>query len=188
MAGHGDKLRLPWLSVTTERPSHDYSRSGWRIPQLDAWDVYKDPSMENPEAVRFRTERLIQVLKSKHKTSPVIRPLSNSLYNCVGLIFCSRRAHVDIAYIDEILKQDGYNEITKDECVAGDLVLYTFEGEPSHIGLVSCVSWFQDRVARLTVLSKWGKAGEVEHDHDHVPVHCGIPTAYYSTRINHVTQ
>ena len=181
-------MRLPFLSETTDRPTHDFTRSGWRIPQLDLWDVYKDPRYENPKLIRIRSEALILDMKANRKTSPEIRILSKSLYNCVGLIFCSRRAHVDIEHIDEILKQDGYNEIIMDECVAGDLVLYTLEGEPSHIGLVSCVTLFQQRITRLSVLSKWGKDGEVEHDHNHVPVHCGIPTSYYSTRVNHVTE
>ena len=188
MTGQLSIVRLPWLSETTDKPTHDYARSGWRLPQLDIWDVYKDPRMENPELVRVRTEALIQHMKVNGKLSPEMRRSSRSLYNCVGMIFCSRRGHVDIKHIDEILKQDGYNEISKEECVAGDLVLYTFDGEPSHIGLVSCVAWMQKRITRLSVLSKWGKAGEVEHDYNHVPVHCGIPTSYFSTRIDHVTK
>ena len=163
-------------------------RSGWIIPQLDVWDVYRDPRKENPGLIKIRTEALIRDMKANQKTSPAVRVLSNSLYNCVGMIFCSRRAHVDIAHIDEILKNDGYNKISKDELVAGDLVLYTLEGEPSHIGWVSCVSFLEEHITRVSVLSKWGKDGEIEHDHNHVPVHCGIPSSYYSTRVNHVTK
>ncbi len=76
----------------------------------------------------------------------------------------------------------------KEKCVAGDLVLYKFAGEPSHIGLISCVTLSADRVVRMSVLSKWGKDGEVEHDHDHVPMHCGLPTNYYSTMVNHAAR
>lgn len=180
-------MRLPWLSETTDKPTHNYTRSGWRIPQLNLWDIYTDPNKENPALVSIRTKALIQEMRANRKTSPAMRPSSSTLYNCVGLIFCSRRGHVDIRHIDAILRQDGYNEISLDECVAGDLVLYTFEGAPSHIASVSCVHMFRNDVTRLSVLSKWGKAGEVEHDHDQVPAHCGVPTTYFSTRLNHVT-
>ena len=173
-------MRLPFLSETTNRPTHDFTRSGWRIPQLDVWDVYQNPRQENPELIRIRTEALMKDMQANQKSSPEIRSLSTSLYNCVGMIFCSRRAHVDIDHIYDILNFDGYNQIGQEQLIAGDLVLYTLNNEPSHIGLVSCKSSYE-----LRVLSKWGKDGEIEHDYREVPAHCGLPTSYYSTRVNH---
>ena len=79
------------------------------------------------------------------------------------------------------LMQDGYNKIEKNELIPGDLVLYTYHNEPSHIGMVSCASSFE-----LLVLSKWGKDGEVEHDYRQVPERLGIPSAFYSTRTGYV--
>ena len=176
-------MRLPWLSEDSDSPTHQFTRSGWRIPQLNVWDLYKDPRRESLDLIKIRTEALVSEMKTNQKQSPEIRSLSKSLYNCVGMIFCSRKAHVDIEHVYDILRYDGYTQIAKEQLVAGDLVLYTFAREPSHIGLVSCISMYD-----LRVLSKWGKAGEVEHDYREVPAHCGIPTAYYSTRANHVAE
>ena len=176
-------MRLPWLRETTLQPTHDFTRTGWRIPQLDLWDVYRDPSEETSALISIRTEALVSEMRRGQKTSPEIRSLSSSLYNCVGMVFCSRRAHVDISHIYDILRHDGYNQILRRQLVAGDLVLYTLGQEPSHIGMVTCISALD-----LRVLSKWGRIGEVEHEYRDVPAHCGTPSAYYSTRVNHVAQ
>ena len=52
-----------------------------------------------------------------------LRSLS-ATYNCVGLVFASRRAFVDIDEAPGILADDGYRRVARDEVVIGDLVVY----------------------------------------------------------------
>lgn len=170
------------LAKDSKRRLVAYTRSGWPItvPRFTRTD--KIPSKEHSGLVEIRTEALVDLMKENDKRNVKILSLSEDKYNCVGMIFCSRTADVDIKHIDEILKQDGYNMITKDEVAAGDLVLYSFENKYSHIAMVSCVSRFD-----LRVISKWGKDGEVEHEYRDVPVHLGEPTHFYTTRTKNVT-
>ncbi len=129
-----------------------YTRSGLPItvPRFDRAD--KIPSREQTGLVEIRTTALLDLMSANDKRNLEIRSLSEDKYNCVGMIFCSRTADVDIKHIDEILTQDGYNVIQKEKVVAGDLVLYTFENKYSHIGMVSCVSRLDLRV----VLTRFG--------------------------------
>ena len=166
-----------------DRNTEKSARSGWPIPIPTFVVTDKIPSKATFGLVRIRTNALVNDMNAKGKPRLKIRSVSEYPYNCVGMVFCSRRASVDIEHIYDILTQDGYNEIRKDELVPGDLVLYTYQDEPSHIGMVSCVSSYE-----LLVLSKWGKDGEVEHDYRQVPDELGNPTAYYSTRSEYVTE
>ena len=163
--------------------SGKFARSGWAIPVPQFVVTDRVPSKETFGLVKIRTTALIDEMNARRKTNLKIRSVSEYPYNCVGMIFCSRRSSVDIEHVYDILMYDGYNEIMKDELIPGDLVLYTFQDEPSHVGMVSCVSPYE-----LLVLSKWGKDGEIEHDYREVPYELGVPTAYYSTRAEHVTE
>ena len=158
-----------------------FARSGWPIPVPRLAILDEIPSSATFGLVRIRTDALVNEMNAKGKTNLKIRSVSEYPYNCVGMVFCSRRASVDIEHVFDILTQDGYNKISKDELIPGDLVLYTFDDEPSHIGMVSCVSSFE-----LLVLSKWGKDGEVEHDYKQVPEWLGTLTTFYSTRTEYV--
>lgn len=170
------------LAKNPKRRLVAYTRSGWPItvPRFDRAD--RIPSKEHSGLVEIRTTALMDLMRDNDKRNLEVRSLSEDKYNCVGMIFCSRTANVDIKHIDEILTQDGYNLIEKEKVVAGDLVLYTFENKYSHIGMVSCVSRLD-----LKVISKWGKDGEVEHEYRDVPFHLGEPAYFYTTRAENVS-
>ena len=172
----------PELANHPERRLVAYTRSGWPItvPRFDRAD--RIPSREHSGLVRIRTTALLDLMRGNDKKNLEIRSLSEDKYNCVGMIFCSRKADVDIKHIDEILTQDGYNVTEREKVVAGDLVLYTFANKYSHVGIVSYVSRLD-----LRVISKWGKDGEVEHEYRDVPFHLGEPAYFYTTRAENVT-
>ncbi len=171
------------LAEDSKRRLVAYTRSGWPITVPRFARADKIPSKEHSGLVEIRTEALVDLMRENEKTNVKILSVSEDQYNCVGMIFCSRTADVDIRHIDEILKQDGYNVIEKKKVVAGDLVLYTFQKKYSHVGMISCVSELD-----LRVISKWGKDGEFEHEYRDVPFHLGIPTDFYTTRANNVTE
>ena len=170
------------LAKDVKRRLVAYTRSGWPItvPRFPRADLI--PSKEHDGLVEIRTTELVDLMKENNKRNLKVLSTSEYEYNCVGMIFCSRSANVDIKHVDEILRHDGYNMIQKDEVVPGDLILYTFEDKFSHIGMVSCFSSFD-----LRVISKWGKDGEVEHEYREVPVHLGVPACFYTARAKNVT-
>lgn len=113
-------------------------------------------------------------LKATYKNRNVFRTEPNPIYNCHGQTFASRRTAIDIATeVDKILEHDGYNQISRDEVCAGDIVIYRRNnGEVDHSGQIVHVS-VQDILGRLqrkiSVLSKWGVGSEVIHDERDCP-------------------
>ena len=175
----------PELAKDPKRRLVAYTRSGWPITVPRFAFADRIPSNTTAGLVAIRTTALIESMEANKKTNLEARSKSEAQYNCVGMIFCSRTEIVDIKHIYDILKHDGYNRIGRLHLAAGDLVLYIDKDkhEPSHIALVSSVSSID-----LRVLSKWGKDGEVVHDFRQVPDNLGVPTAFYSTRVSHVTE
>lgn len=88
-----------------------FARSGWPIPVPTFVIADKIPSKESSGLVSIRTNALVNEMNASGKTSLRIRSVSEYPYNCVGMIFCSRRASVDIKHVYDILTHDGYNEI-----------------------------------------------------------------------------
>jgi len=88
----------------------------------------------------------------------------NSLYNCHGLTFASKRTCIsEVADLEMVLKEDDYREIDFNETLPGDIVLYFSEnGDIEHSGILVDVNEGGDvRVPKI--ISKWGDAYEVIH-------------------------
>jgi hypothetical protein len=124
-------------------------------------------------------ERSIQQLREAAKwfcaahTSLKVRSLSWD-YNCMGLVFASRRTGIDIDdSLNQILKEDGYKKIQLKDVQPGDVVIYLDKfKKPAHVGIVlehrsriveppptrPSQSW------HTVVLSQWGWDGEYIHD------------------------
>lgn len=109
----------------------------------------------------------------------------SSTYNCVGLVFASRRTWVDPEYLPMILREDGYSEVlTREQVRAGDVIIYhDDEGEIVHTAIVLSIepevvtaTW------RITALSKWGGGGEYMHAPEYVPRVYGRPSEFWSER------
>ena len=164
-----------------KHPKPIYARSGWEIPQPNPNDI--DAERQSQTLVRIRTTSLIDDMTRSSKRNLKIRSLSSYMYNCVGMIFANRRAWIDIGQIYDILREDGYNEISLEQLDLGDVVLYTFYNKPSHIGLVTVVHPMIGQIPTIRVLSKWGRDGEIEHHYEDVPFNCGSPHSYWSEKI-----
>lgn len=88
-------------------------------------------------------------------------------YNCHGLVFAARRAHIppveaDVD-IDDLLHRDGYVSLPTDQSPqVGDVVAYRLNGEIEHTGFVSRVERV-GAVPTVFVWSAWGGLGEFEH-------------------------
>lgn len=109
---------------------------------------------------------------------------STATYNCVGLVFASRRTWVESDHLPMILEEDGFQKLQQEKDVrVGDLAVYEDGGSPSHVGIVVKIE--QDIAHaefRFTVLSKWGQVGEYIHDLEDVPFTCGEPKSFWTER------
>jgi cell wall-associated NlpC family hydrolase len=97
------------------------------------------------------------------------------------MIFAARRAFIDIDYVYNILRDDGYRLVDSDEVVPGDVVLYKQGDEPSHVALVIATGRIGN-VLSVRVISKWGLDAEFEHFMENVPAQLGVPSEFYSER------
>jgi hypothetical protein len=123
---------------------------------------------------------LMRQLGYGHADTTQRRP-PTATYNCHGMTFASRRTTVpedgDIALI---LKDDGYREIKRlVDVLPGDIALYYNRQKLVHSGMVATVSRFGE-TATITVLSKWGSAGEYWHAAEECP--------YARTRIQYLRE
>ncbi len=72
-----------------------YTRSGWEIPQLEFSELIEQSRWQSAFFVRNRTDSLLRTLERKEKKIIAIRSSSAFMYNCVGMIFASRRAWIE---------------------------------------------------------------------------------------------
>jgi hypothetical protein len=149
-----------------------YARSGWEIPQENLEQFHIDKLEAGLMKIRS------QQLREWHPNAK-IRSLSSYPYNCVGLIFASRRAVISIEEIYDILREDGFRAISLAEIMAGDVVLYKYQNEPSHVAVITYVS---TAPRSITVLSRWGLDGEFIHFMEDVPAIYGIAAEFYTER------
>ncbi len=98
---------------------------------------------------------------------------SVSIYNCVGMVFASRRTWIDIDLIKWILIEDGYHPFSElGNSKSGDLVLYrdTLTKEYVHVGMIIGEKLLLEGSSQseIWVISQFGKHGEWIHPLEHV--------------------
>lgn len=97
----------------------------------------------------------------------------DSTYNCVGLVFANRRAAIDAAEVEMILREDEYTRrASVDHGREGDVAVYRSvdTGAVTHVGFVARAEVsLMGEPTRLRILSQWGFDGEYLHDADAVP-------------------
>ena len=105
-------------------------------------------------------------------------------YNCMGLVFASRRTSIDPDDLYMILSDDGFLKIGESECDVGDLVVYRGDdNEVSHVGIIARIETQLATAERLIFgLSQWGKDGEYVHEIRDVNPLLGTPTEFWTDR------
>lgn len=95
----------------------------------------------------------------------------SSTYNCLGLVFATRRTAVDPDQFRLIAADDGLREVPREDAVAGDIVAYwDSRSDLVHVGVVlRVVPDFQAAKVNLEVLSQFGFDGEYTHAAEDVP-------------------
>lgn len=140
----------------------------------------------NDRAPQMLPERMAAArdMVVKHHHTAVPRALS-STYNCVGMVFASRRTCIDIEEFQMIQREDEYTALKSlDDAVVGDVVVYrNDEGQACHVGLVA--SRAENPVTgrpETMVLSQWGRDGEYFHRIDDVHEAYGTRTEVWTDR------
>lgn len=110
----------------------------------------------------------------------------SSLYNCMGMVFASRRTCIEPEHLLMILNDDEYRRVdNKGDLQRGDIVVYRDDdGEVSHVGIVADVTTDPARATwDVLVLSQWGRHGEYFHLDEDVHTKLGKPTEYWTDRV-----
>ncbi len=146
------------------------ARSGWQIPNERRAEI-------TPEQRRAAVEM------HKDRSTARLRSMT-AVYNCMGMVFATRRTWIDTQYLERILVEDGYSRLSGvGEAITGDVVVYRRKSEVSHVGLIIAVEpRIADGSREILVLSKWGAVGEYIHPVNDVPVLLGDPVEYWSER------
>jgi len=134
-----------------------------------------------PDAMRSAYE----MFKKQH-SSIEARSLSAS-YNCMGMVFASRRTNIDVERaIKLILKDDEYVQVVEIKNVQkGDIVVYYKDERPTHVGVVVNIEKIVGNASwDITILSQWGNDGEYFHNVSDVPVLYGTKIEYWTDRKN----
>jgi hypothetical protein len=142
------------------------------------------PNERRLEWSPIKMEASVKIWKESHPNA-YLRS-ATAVYNCMGLVFATRRTWIDTDQIFKILKEDDYYAVGEPpEACEGDLVIYRRKpkGNVSHVGIilklnpeVKTASW------EITVLSKWGPEGEYIHNIDDIPEVYGRHVEYWSER------
>lgn len=108
-----------------------------------------------------------------------------SSYNCLGMVFATRRTWIEPDHLQMILDDDDYQLVSSESDVQpGDVVVYrNASGEVTHVGIVARKETEpRDATYKITVLSQWGKDGEYFHDINDINVLLGTPSEYWTDR------
>lgn len=114
-------------------------------------------------------------------------------YNCAGLVWATRRAHLpSLMDWQRVLKDDGYREIPENEVTTGDVVVYfrSCDREMSHVGRICrmeriFIGTSEAGSPQPRVLSKWDvTSGECIHAVQDVHLDGGEPVfpVYFTDR------
>ncbi len=154
---------------------------------LKLWTIGNRTFIENemPEGENA-PEQLQAALRLSLQISPTAKCRSlTAMYNCVGLVFASRRTVIDCKHLATILTDDGYKKITREEVEVGDVVVYARDGIAQHVGIIYRLPEQLPGVLLLSdmwVLSQWGENGEYLHKLDEVPTIYGNQKEFWSER------
>jgi hypothetical protein len=147
--------------------------------------------IENIRREEFFPAKMEAAIQYSKKMCPNAQLRSaTSIYNCMGMVFASRRTCVGIDDLEPvlrlILREDGYREVTNPaDLKEGDVVVYkdNNSGETTHVGIVSRITPDLLNASYLIeVTSQWGAHGEYVHKADEVPHFLGQPAEFWTDR------
>ena len=132
------------------------------------------------EAPPERRKAIVDLYKSTYPRA-IVRSISQC-YNCMGLVFASRRTCIDIDELQPIFNDDGFTKVDNlNESMIGDVVVYSRDHQRRHVGIIVQK---EELLGTLTirVLSQWGWDAEVIHPYDYVHPDHGVFSEIWTDR------
>lgn len=160
-------------------------RGGPNDPQALQHVTRKRRWIHNEVAPELPPVQMREAIRIARQAGPDVRLRSAaSRYNCMGMLFASRRTSIDTDLWPLIQVDDEYRQLTPSEVPQpGDVIVYRRDGNLSHLGLVLEVKTnLSDASVSATVLSQWGYSGEYVHPEGQVPTLHGVPREYWTDR------
>ena len=148
------------------------TKLGNRIPN-------EKPAPQPAETMAYRRDLIL----AGHP-DVVVRSLSSE-YNCVGMVFGSRRTAIEPELVPRILHEDGYERVPDEsDLVTGDVIVYkTDNNQVGHVGVIAHIrTTIYPPSRKITVLSQWGFHGEYLHDINDVDPEYGTRKEFWTDR------
>lgn len=133
-------------------------------------------------------QELREALRQCREAQPNIKEIrsSSGIYNCVGMVFASRRTWVEPDEVEQILREDGYTPLAGvlQDAKLGDVVVYRNDrGKVAHVGIIIRIIEDHALAKRsYDILSKWGPWAEIIHEPDYVLPNFGRLTEVWTDR------
>jgi len=127
-----------------------------------------------PELPRLHYKNNDIQLKNRY-LNVKLRSRGTNRYNCHGLTFANRRTFIaDASELKKIFEDDEYKKICKGEARVGDIIVYLYNEDIEHTGIIIEIENFLSSNPMPIILSKWGAAGEFIHKYNECPYfdHC----------------
>jgi hypothetical protein len=145
-----------------------------------ALDSARGKPIDNAQILELSSFETAQIKKCEEKWTAgrVFRSSASARYNCHGMTFAARRTGIyDTTTINQILRQDGYQEVKPEMVLPGDVILYFgTNGDAEHSGIV--ISAPIGKLGVPMVVSKWGKGSEFVHAANNCPYSFEAPKYY----------
>lgn len=126
------------------------------------------PNVRSPERHPESLRAAISLWGARHPNAE-LRSIS-ATYNCMGMVFGTRRTCIDVDSLDLVLREDSYQRLDSlNSAKVGDIVVYqNTRGVRTHVGFIIRIS-AELGGRRVYILSKWGHDGEYVHEYADVP-------------------
>ena len=142
------------------------------------------PNEQRSPLAPARMDAARDIVLTNHASARV-RSMS-SVYNCMGMVFATRRTWVEPDHLEIILKDDGYRPVIDETDLArGDVVVYRDDQQTvTHVGVVAEIQTnIREATREVLVLSQWGRDGEYFHHVEDVSPLLGKPSEYWTDRV-----
>lgn len=136
-----------------------------------------------PEASPDELREDLEKFQRAHPEA-IVRSVT-ATYNCVGMVFATRRTWIDPNEVRKFLEDDGYRRLRSlDNADIGDVVIYKDKTQLiQHVGIVASRKEDIATAQRsFVILSKWSICAEFLHKPDDVPEAWGILDEVWTDR------
>ena len=162
------------------------SQGNYLIPPELELATKKENHVPNEQRTQRHPDAMQAAVGIMQAGRPSVRPRSlSSIYNCMGMVFASRRTCIDPQHLKMILTDDDYQPVSnREDLCRGDVVVYKDRnGSVSHVGIVDEVNRSpRDGPVAITGLSQWGGDGEYFHLINEVHPSLGEPAEFWTDR------